>query len=308
VKNLRTWAAGEDLRTGRSAAPRGTLNISVNLPASVPSWNEGANQPLAAGNAAEVASLTEVQSLVTGPDAASGAAAARVPDAGSAAAQGQVSAQAAAPGLPVLSAGPIAAHALGGKGSLGMPEDWFESSVPVRNISGPGNIEATNSAQLTHPTLNRGSWVDATRLGEGLFAGAMEHGRQVRSNQVEFESVPAQILSAEAAAGAVAANAALGWHRPDWQRIQQGDQLMNEIPLLFAPVPVEPQQTPIELGFSAVLIRGLLMLGAVLAAILVGALDLRGLSIAEVMERAAAVLAILGVLYLIFRGARPSRG
>jgi hypothetical protein len=31
------------------------------------------------------------------------------------------------------------------------------------------------------------------------------------------------------------------------------------------------------------------------------------LSIAEVMERAAAVLAILGVLYLIFRGARPSR-
>jgi len=284
------------------------LNISANLPASVPSWNEGANQPLAAGHAVEVASLIEVQSLVTGPDAASDAAPARVPDSGSAAAQGQVSAQAAAPGLPVLSAGPIAAHGLAGKGGLALPEDWFESSVPVKNISAPGMIGASGSAQLTHPSLNPTSRLDATRLSDGLFAGAIDPGRPMRTNQADFETVPVQILSAEAAAGAVAAHTVLGGYRPEGPRFQQGDQLMNEIPLLFAPVPVEPQQSSIQMRFNAVLIRGLLMLGAVLAALLVVTPNLNDLPIVELMERAAVVLAVLGVLYLIFRGARSSRG
>jgi hypothetical protein len=60
--------------------------------------------------------------------------------------------------------------------------------------------------------------------------------------------------------------------------------------------------------FNAVLIRGLLMLGAVLAALLVVTPNLNDLPIVELMERAAVVLAVLGVLYLIFRGARSSRG
>jgi hypothetical protein len=47
------------------------------------------------------------------------------------------------------------------------------------------------------------------------------------------------------------------------------------------------------------------MLGAVLAAILVGTLNLKSLQGIERMELAAAVLAIPGALYLIFRWARP---
>jgi hypothetical protein len=277
------------------------LNLSVNLPASVPLWNEGANQPLAAGHAAELASLIEVQSLVTGPDAASGAAPARVPDSDSAAAQGQVSAQASAPGLPVSPAGAIAAHALAGKAGLALPEDWFESSVPVKNIAAPGMIEAGGSTQLSHPGLNLGPRLDATRLNQGLLAGAIDPGRQLRSNQVEFEAVPVQVLSREVTTGALAAHAAAGWYRPEGPRIQPGDQLMNEIPLLFAPIPVEPQQASIQMRFNAVLIRGLLMLGAVLAALLVVTPNLIDLPIVELMERAAAVLAVLGVLFLIFR-------
>jgi lysozyme family protein len=82
---------------------------------------------------------------------------------------------------------------------------------------------------------------------------------------------------------------------------------MNEIPLLFAPIPVEPQQAPMRMRFKAIMVNGMLMLAAVLAAILVGTLNLKDLSSAESMELAAAVLAILGVLYLIFRWARPRR-
>jgi hypothetical protein len=50
------------------------------------------------------------------------------------------------------------------------------------------------------------------------------------------------------------------------------------------------------------------MLGAVLAALLVVTPNLNDLPIVELMERAAVVLVVLGVLYLIFRGARSSRG
>ena len=246
-----------------------------------------------------------VESLLTGPEAASGAASARVPDAGLAATQGQVPAQAGAPGLPVLSAQPVAARALGGRDSLGMPEDWFESSVPVKNIAGASLIEAADPAQLTHAGPQASSRLDATRPVEGLLTAAIEPGRQVRSNQVDFETVPVQSLAAELTAGTVAAKAALEAHRPYWPGIQSGDPLAREIPLLFAPVPAEPQPAPLPIRFRAVVANGVTMLGAVLAAILVGTLNLKSLQGIERMELAAAVLAIPGALYLIFRWARP---
>jgi hypothetical protein len=50
----------------------------------------------------------------------------------------------------------------------------------------------------------------------------------------------------------------------------------------------------------------MLLVAAVLGAILVGTLNLRNLPSLENIELAAAVLVLLGVLYLIFRWARPS--
>jgi hypothetical protein len=56
--------------------------------------------------------------------------------------------------------------------------------------------------------------------------------------------------------------------------------------------------------FKAVVVNGILMLAAVLGAILLGTLNLRDLPSIETMEMAAGALAILGVLYLIFRWTR----
>jgi len=49
------------------------------------------------------------------------------------------------------------------------------------------------------------------------------------------------------------------------------------------------------------------MLAAVLAAVLVAALNLKDLPSIEMMELAAVVLAVLGALCLLFRWARPRR-
>jgi len=305
VRNLRTWAAVQDLRTGGSAAPEGTLSISVNLAGSVPSWNEDANLPLAAVRAAEVASLAGVESLLTGLEAASGVEPARVPDAGRAAVHGRASAQTPEPGLPALSAQPIATRALPGNNSLGMPVDWFESSLPAKNASNAGIIELADPAQSVRANPQVSSRLDATRMVEGLFAGGVDSGRQIRSNQVDFETVPARPLTAEAMQGAVLAKVAPEVRLSQGPGIQPGDRLMKEIPLLFAPLPVEAQQAPLRMRFKAVVVNGILMLGAVLLAILVATLSLKDLPGVEMMELAAAVLAILGVLCLIFRWARP---
>jgi hypothetical protein len=297
----------QDLRAGGRVAPEGTLSISVNLAGNVPSWKGDANLPLAAGRAAEVASLADAESLLTGLETASGGEPTRMPNAGHASGHGQVSAQAQEPGLPVLSALPVTAQATHGKDSLGMPEDWFESSVLEKKISGAGAIEAADPAQPTRANQQVSSRLDATRMVEGLFAGGVDSGRQIRSNQVDFETVQVQSLAAEVKLGAVFAKTSPEVYRLQGPGIRPDDKLMEEIPLLFAPVPVEPQQTPLRMRFKAVVVNGVLMLGAVLVAILVATLNLKDLPSIEMMELAAAVPFALGALYLIFRWARPRR-
>lgn len=310
AKDLRTRTAAPDLRTGRSTAPEGTfgaLGISVNLAGSVPSWNGDASLPLAAGRAAEAASQAVVESVLTGSEAASGAEPTGVPDAGRTATQGQVAAQATEPGLPVLSAQPIAVRPLRGIGSSGMPEDWFESSLPAKDASGAGVMEPTGPAQSIHANLQASSRLDATRLVEGLYTGMVDSGKQLRSNQVDFETVPIQFLAAEATAGAVLAQAAAERNRLEWPRTQLDDPLMKQIPLLFAPIPVEPQQGPMRVRFKAVVVNGILTSGAVLATLLLATLDLKDLSGIETMELAAGGLALVGALLLILRCVRPRR-
>lgn len=301
MKVPRTWAALQGQRTGSSAAPKGTLSISVNLAGSVPSRNQDANLPLAAGLAAEAASLAMVESLLTGLEPAL----TRAPDNGRVAVQGQVSTQAPVPGLPALSAQPVTARPLPGKDSLGLPEDWFESSVPAKNASGA--IEAPDPAQSIRANPQVSSRLEAIRLAEGHVADAIDPGRQLSSNQADFETVPVRPLTTDTALGAVLAKAAPEVHRPQGSSVQPGDRLMSEIPLLFAPVPVEPQQVFPRMRFKAVLVNGMLMLAAVLLAVLVATLSLNDVPGIEMMELAAVVLAILGVLCLIFRWARPRR-
>ncbi len=80
---------------------------------------------------------------------------------------------------------------------------------------------------------------------------------------------------------------------------------MREIPLLFAPVPAEPQLGSIGVRFKAVVINGMLTLGAILAVILATTLDLKDLN--NVRMAILIVLAAISTLYLIFRWVRPRR-
>jgi hypothetical protein len=303
VKSLRSWTLLQDLRTAKCATLEGTLGISVNMAGNVPSWKGDANLPLAAGRAAEAATLAVAESLLTGLETASGVEPTRAPDAGRASGHGHLSAQAQEPGLPVLAALPVAVPAIHGKDSLGMPEDWFEPSAPARITSGPGIIEPADRAQSIPANPQVSARLEATRMVEGPYAGAIDSGQQTRSNQVGFETVQVQSLAAGAALGAVLAKGPPEVYRLQGTGIRRGDELMEEIPLLFAPVHAEPQPPASRMRFKGVVVNGLLMLGAVLVA----TLSLNDLPGIEMMEVAAAVLAILGVLCLIFRWARPGR-
>ena len=283
------------------------MGISVNMAGNVPSWKGDASLPHAAGRAADVASQADAESLLTGLGAASGVELTRVPSAGRAAGHGHVSALAQGPGLPVLATPPVEVHATLGKASLGMPEDWYESSLPARITSGPGILQPADRAQSIPADPQVSSRLEATRMVEGPYAGAIDSGQPIRSNQVGFETVQVQSLATETTLGAVFAKAVPEVYRPQGPGIQLDDKLMDEIPLLFAPVPVEPQPPSPRMRFKAVVVNGMLMLAVVLVAVLVAALNLKDLPSIEMMELAAVVLAILGVLCLIFRWARSRR-
>lgn len=306
----------EDLTRGERSANRrkrlagrdfGALAISVNLAGSGPSWNEDVSLRLGAMRLAEAASLEIAESVLTGLGPVSSAESTGTPVADRGAALGQAPVQAREPSLPVRPADPISAGALRGKDSLGMPEDWFESSSPAKDVSRASVLEPAMTAPFLHANLKIASPSDASRLVEGFTTGATNPDRPLRSNQVDFETVPVQLLTAEAALGVVAAKAAAEWHRPAWRSVQEDDQLMREIPLLFAPVPVEPQQSSIPMRFKAVVVNGMLTAGAILAAVLMGTLSLKDLLSIERMEMAAAALATIGALFLIFRWVRRRR-
>jgi hypothetical protein len=208
-----------------------------------------------------------------------------------------VTAQALTPNLPALPAGPISAHSLHGKDSLGIPtEDWFESSVPVEETTGASVMGLAGLAQTLHANLKVSPQSD-----EVSFTRADEPVQQLSLKEMDSRTVLVPFLTAEAKAEAAVVRAAPEWNRRDWQGVGPNDQLMREIPLLFAPVPLEPQQTPRRMRFRAVMVNGMLMLGAVLAAILVGTLTLKDLPSVKTMELAAVALAVLGALYWMLR-------
>jgi len=273
--------------------------------------NEAMNLSLDALRAADVDSLNVAGSVPTGSDAGPGGVPTQVPGAGRYGAAEPLSAQVGQTELPTLAAGPMAARALSGRGSLGMPpEDWFESSVPAEGTSGAGRIEPAAPAQTTQPTQPAQATQASAKVSAwsdgGLDPGATAPTRQLNSYEVDSRTLRVQPWTADAVSGAVtgavaetvAAKAALDWRRPDWQGAKVDDQLARSTPLLIGQVPVEPQPAPIRVRFAAVLVDGMLTLGAVLAATLAVTLNLRELpGIKEMALGAAAVLVVLGILY-----------
>lgn len=294
------------------------MSISVNLSDRASLWNEGVNLRLGPLRAVDVALLGAAESLLAGLDATPGTA----PTGVSGADRGGVSGQLWASDLPALPADSTAARAVPGKGSVGMPpEDWFESSVPARDLSGVDPIGPDHgmasartvpakNAPLAEPieTAGPAQPVQASdanlkaglRADEGFYTGALEPGRQLNLNQGDSAILRGQLWRADGTAAAMVAAAAPEWHRRDWQRIKLDDQLMREIPLLIGQLPLEPQPAPMRLRFTTVVVDGTLLLAAVVAAVLLPSLHLKPLpDLREMALGVGAALVLLGALYYI---------
>ena len=204
------------------------------------------------------------------------------------------------PGLPTLPAQLIATRASRGNNELGMPpEDWFESSLPAEYLSGTAVRESSLPAQLIHTNLIHAG---LKALDEGLSPGATTPGQPLSIYDVNSRTLPLQHLTSPETAEAVAAKASLEWNQSERSETKLDDQLMREIPLLFAQLPVEPLEGSTGVPLKVVVLNGMLMLGAVLAVILVTTLDLKNL-----LGIQMAVLAAVGTIYLILRWARLHR-
>lgn len=274
----------------------GILSLSINLAGSVPPLGDEVSLRLAA----QIASATDAGAALSDLDSGGSGGLSESNRGGT---PGQVPPQAGQPGLPALIAQLNAARASHGMDSLGMPpEDWFESSLPAEHASGATASESAASAQLIRGSLIH---ADLRALDGGLGAGAIVPGQALSNYGVDSRTLPLQLLTAAATAETVTAKAAQGWHRPERSDLRLDDQLMREIPLLFAPVPAEPQLGSLGVRFKAVVINGMLTLGAILAVILATTLDLKDLN--NVRMAILIVLAAISTLYLIFRWVRPRR-
>lgn len=277
------------------------MSLSVNPIGNAPSLNEDLGLRLAVVRTMEIATLAGAESVLGGMDAASDAGPAWTPGSAHGGVPQQVAAQAQTPDLPALPAGPIQGRAVQVKDSLGMPaEDWFESSLPAEETTGASVMGPAGLAQSIHANGKVSPPSD-----EVSFTRANESAPQLNIKEMDSKTATVPFLTIEAKAEAAVARATPEWNRREWQGIGMDDQLMREIPLLFAPVPLEPQQAPKRMRFKAVVANGMLMLGAVLAAILAGALNLKDLPSMKTMALAA--VAVLGTLYWILRRVKQRR-
>jgi hypothetical protein len=183
---------------------------------------------------------------------------------------------------------------------LGMPlEDWFESSLPTEHTSGSDASKPAVTAQLIHASPIH---TDLKVLDGGLNTRTIAPEQPLSIYGADPRTLAHQFPTAEA----MTAKAGMEWAQTERSGIGLDDQLMREIPLLFAPVPLEPHEPSIRVGFKAVVVNGMLMAGAILAVILVNSLDLKDLD--SIWTSALTVLVITIALYLILRRVRSHQG
>ena len=273
------------------------MTISINPAGAVPSaplWGNEVNPRVAA----QISSEIVVSAALDGLEAKPGSGHTRSPGADRGGISGQIPVQAGEPDFPLLPTQPVAARAPHGIDRAGTPpEDWFESSMPAKEIADARGLEPPAPAPLLHADLKVSARLDGVAI-----AGASGPGQQLSANPLDARTVPVQPLTMAATSEAVVAKAAIGWHRADWPGTRVDDQLMDEIPLLIAPAPVAPQPSPVLMRFKAVVVNGLLMLGAVVAAVLVATLSRKDLG--DIAVTGLAALVVIGALFLILRWAR----
>lgn len=247
--------------------------------------------------AAQIAYLAVAGTALS--DLESGGGPTGTPEANHGGTSGQVPVQAGGPGVPTLPAQSIAVRASSEIEKSGMPlEDWFESSLPMHRASSSDVSKPAVPAQLIHASLVH---ADLKVLDGGPNTGVIAPEQPLSNHGADSQSLTHQLPTTEA----MTAKAGLEWTQTEQSVMNLDDQLMREIPLLFAAVPLEPQQESIGVGFKTVVVNGMLALGAVLTVIVLTKLDLVHLH--SVWTVVLTVLAAIGTLYLILRSGRPRR-
>lgn len=133
----------------------------------------------------------------------------------------------------------------------------------------------------------------APALSPDAAAGGLTGQIPVRTGASDLQSLPAGTLAARALPGTDRLGIlAEDWFEPSLPAEEPSRAKSSE--------PAEPQQAPIGMRFTAVVVDGALMLGVVLAATLAATLNLKELpGIKEMTLGAAALLVLFGLLYQI---------
>ena len=219
------------------------------------------------------------------------------------------------PDLPVRQAEPAGGRARHGTDFFEVEmKDWRENARPEQESLESEAIEVVEAAQPIHANLIEfPREIVATRKVrprrvEGPYAAIAESGTQLSI----FEVDPGAISIEPAASGAMDEAAAPAWTGPEWSGIQLDAQppreFLDESPmesLREAPPCANEAQdvrlAPLSLRLMAAVVDGALIMGAVLAAALVAAGNVKELaSLREIEVGAALALLVVDALYVSF--------
>jgi uncharacterized RDD family membrane protein YckC len=219
------------------------------------------------------------------------------------------------PDLPVRQAEPAGGRARHGSDFFEVDmEDWRENARPAQGAIESEAIEVVEAALPIHANLIEfPREIVATRKvrprrAEGPYAALAEHGTQLSI----FEVDPGAISIEPAASDVMDEASAPAWTGPEWSGIkldaQPPREFLNESPqeYLREPQPREAEAqnvrlAPLSLRLMALMVDGALIMGAVLAALVVAAANMKVLPSFRAMELgAAAAMLVVSALYVSF--------
>ena len=212
--------------------------------------------------------------------------------------------------LPAHAAEPAAFRATHGPGDLKIPVmDWREPARLAQDALGGEGIEVVEPAQPLHANLIEfprelvATRKVRPRLAEGPHATAGDSRGQLSIFEVDPSSISTQ--PTEAVVEKSAAWADGEWQAPEWQGIELEEQSLvsEETEFEGARVPAAPVLQPAPLGrrLMAAVVDFSLTAGALLAAVLVAAINTKELPAIKEIEVGAAVgLLVIGAVYQVF--------